>query len=526
MSLELFSNVDMDPYLDGSAFTANIYPGWLLSGDIRHQFLYVDKLSLILCGSTRNGPVNGFAFIDPRLVDNTGGNVGNVDLDSIGDRAYFHLGAYDPVADEQKLYRARDNTSTNFEWEEVSLTSPDITVVSDPWPNVGTLNPRNAGPAPLTNGYYTADREWLFFPDWQGGQGFCHMQSVRAGGSAFTNVFCQVDLATGFATPVPENPAYYTTSPSIYQGPELFNRVVTFAYLQFVPDSDSRGVSPKGRIMMTSLSNNGVTSAREIHFKVVEFNPEGVVGTPNRIHWRERQLSRFIVNMSSGFLAGTNRAPATSNAQQSFKFDTRANQWLSIFSVLSPSPTRAAGHVGMMRLKETPAVDILTKPRERFGITTNRVVALRTEARGDLNEVVAGVPITMQCRRVSTKGEILPTTNQPNDVVQLANATAGVGGLTRAAAYPFEIRQDGVPLTETTDYTVDEPNGQVTLIADTTGHVYTADYTHTGNPISPAFGTLLNAAVTTDENGKATFRVQYPDDDTIAGFIDQYDVSD
>ena len=92
--------------------------------------------------------------------------------------------------------------------------------------------------------------------------------------------------------------------------------------------------------------------------------------------------------------------------------------------------------------------------------------------------------------------------------------------------YPFEVLEDGVPLTETTHYTVDEAQGEITFVGSKpedpgSGEVYTINYAHPADPAAPAHGTLVDVTAFTNVDGVAETRVSYPDDADLVGQIDE-----
>jgi hypothetical protein len=98
----------------------------------------------------------------------------------------------------------------------------------------------------------------------------------------------------------------------------------------------------------------------------------------------------------------------------------------------------------------------------------------------------------------------------------------------RNSNFPFDVLKDGVPLTETTHYTVDEALGQISWAGSedppSGSSIYSIDYAHPTVEQSPPFGQLLVATAITDENGEAFTRVRYLDEDLNEGFVDQLTV--
>lgn len=535
MGLGVTRNTDMDAYLDGAAFTANIGITSPLGGR-RAGYCYIDKLSRFLCPykNPSSNSADGFAFFDPALVDNaSGGVVGNTPYNTIGNRSNFCVGAYDPQADDQKLYRWPNSITGSENWIEVSLTAPDLDVTANPFPNAGTENPLGTGPTdPGDVGYYddgAYDAQWLFFPEW--GKAFTFMETVRISASATrTNVPVLIDLATGVAEWVEGIIGYHETTPTEGQGGPLFgSQPVSFKYPQFVPDSQSTGAAPKGRLIITSDFVLAPQSARPGFVKVYDWNPFGVSGTPIRQHLRLRLVSRMTMDLLNGFVADTIGVPASSIGTSHVLFDPRANELVWPATRLTMAATRSAGETCFLRYSIVPVVDSITPPVERFPITTNRIVELRAEARGDLNERIGGIPVTWSASKVSTQGEAFSGLVGTGQTYQLANATAGAGGISRGPLYPLEVRETapspGV-LVEGVDWSIVDATGIVTIITDATGRSFEADYTHLANPVQPAHGTVLTASSSTDEDGRAATRISYPDDDDLVGHIDQYSCTD
>jgi hypothetical protein len=163
----------------------------------------------------------------------------------------------------------------------------------------------------------------------------------------------------------------------------------------------------------------------------------------------------------------------------------------------------------------------ISTPTPIGSIETNRRVPMQVQVTGTLGEQIANAPVVFSLARISSVNEILAVTPTPGETVAVAQPPID----RLALVFDFEVLEGGVPLTETTHYTVNEALGEITFVAPKpeVGMVYTATYAHPAAPATPPHGTLVDSAVTTDIDGFAQARVLYPDDADLIGQVDQLD---
>lgn len=515
MSLGLFQNRDAATYFSSGNFTQPAVEVWPAPGH-----LYLDKLGLVQSRYRPNGssvPVGSCRW-DPLLVNNTGANI----IALAEANTVFKIGDFQPNTGAQRLFSRQQVANSQF--DERSYTSPGLVIGTDVWPNVGHDQPRNAGPVnPADEGFYditSSFNSWVFFPEW----GFAVIGSatIRQGGVTYTEVMGLVDLSTGKATII-DSPISYSTNPvNQFQAGELFGEsLVRFDTYQFLPDDNSTNLAPKGRLFMCSERRlPGGNTARN-YIKFIDWNPLSVSGTPNRIHLRERLITRLEYEENdTGGPPPDNGVP--DNLENRFLFNPRTNRVIAPFmEIVLPAAAPSAWEITVIEYLNQAEVAVITNPAPRTNPTTNRIVIFGTEARGDLNELIAGQGVTWALEAVSTQAEVLPTTPTPGETVQVAN-----GPIDRNASFPFVVYEDGTPLTEGVHYTQTAPDN-INFIGPKPlagGEVYTCDYAHPATPTTPPIGQLLNVSGITDENGEAFTRVKYEDDDADVGFVDKLTV--
>jgi hypothetical protein len=527
MSLGVFQNNNATSYFNDSlgkfAAAVDADCAWLDTSWIgsRNSTVWLDRIGLWQTNYTPVGTREGIIRIDPLLIDNT-----SAGIKKVATSLWFHMGAFTPLAGTQNIYAVA--TTGNLPWQQVDYNDVTTVLDTDVWANVGSQEPRGTGPGVGVTGYYdtNSNTEWIFFEDW--GYALVLNTDVQIDAGLQAQVSALINLSTGFATPI-QMPSLYKTAPANdYQSGELFGEsLVTFDSLQWLPDDDSTAGAPKGQIFMAAYSGLPDT----YHFgKWVEWNPTGALGSPIRTHLRERFISRFQVDpeaVQSSFPGKlSNEIPSSAQAVNRLKINRQTGRPTLLSTLTGGGVASYNGdvyHTAILELTPQAVTSEMTNPAPRQQVTTNRVVIIGSQAVGDLGENVAGQNVTWALQRLATRGEVLPTTPTPGETV-----AADFSPFDRNSNFPFDVYEDGVPLTETTHYTVNEALGQITFVAPKplgSGEVYTIDYAHPTSPQSPAFGTLLTAESITDEDGEAFTRVEWPDEDDDAGFVDKITVT-
>lgn len=509
MSIAVNQSRDLVTYLTTGNFSAGRALNITGEPTPRMGWRYYDRLDVIY--TRMDAPGGGAGILDPLFLDNTNPIFGQFS----GTFGSMVIGQLDRIANTQRAYEF--TVGGNLSLNEVNPIVLAQTIDSDPWPNYGVYSSRVL--APGVPGYYVlTEGTVLFFgDDGQPGsygkalQTWCsctHTDSVT-----YAEVAALVDLETGVAEILPI-PVSYGALTHQFAEPTLFGDVVDFRNCQFVGDDDSTHAAPKGFLVFTSLAVNAGGSNRFCYVKLVEFNPLDAPGTPNRIHLRERLLTRYNVEEGQfgveldGVFAFLNEAPI---------YHSPSRQILHPTSASSVSLPYQADEIGVLNVPITPVLDLLTPPSPRTTVETNSIVIFSSDARGDLNEPISGARVDWTLERVSTVAEVLATTPTPGETVVVDQFP--MDELPREVV----VYEDGTPLVETTNYTVNRTTGQITFVAPKPlagGEVYTADYYHEADPASPPHGRLLNQTGTSDENGELTARIEYEDD---AAVVDQRD---
>jgi hypothetical protein len=538
VSLGVFQNSDITDYMRGGKFATGETGGaatWLSNadqGDTRNGQMWLDRLGLI---QSNFGGLANYARIDPLGIDNSSDAIKR--LPALG--LHLHIGAFVPSTGEQRLFGVTAQGSPGNPWQLVDYNDPTNILDTNIFPNVTQRTNTVAGFTSGDVGWYDTgdDTEWLFFEGWDhdssgnaAGTALITNSTIRDATALYTQITGLVNLTTGFATPLLEMPSLYKTLPdNDGQAGELFGEsVLQFKSIQFVADDDSRANAPKGQIFLSAYFS---TSGR--HYGIwIEWNPSGATGSPLRSHLSERLVSRFTVSLEASNASfpgkSSNEVPSTASGSAAMKINRQTGRPFIVYSEEAGSAadffTNFVFHSTIMEATQEAVTDQVTKPSERQAITTNRIIIIGSEAVGDLGERVAGQDVAWSLARISTRGEVMniPAT-PPTDPYTVDNVP-----IDRNSNFPFDVLKDGVPLTETTHYTVDEALGQISWAGSedppSGSSIYSIDYAHPTVEQSPPFGQLLVATAITDENGEAFTRVRYLDEDLNEGFVDQLTV--
>lgn len=372
-------------------------------------------------------------------------------------------------------------------------------------------------------------------------QTFCRVRSF--GDSVqYEKVLAQIDLNDGLSDIVPElYPTTegfivsYVTAPHQYQGPSRFGNRFTFEHIQFIPDitdAEYNPATPKGVLFFATADDTGgetgtnlrigtlgAGSTCRIYVKYVEWNPDGVVAGPgeiNRVHGRELVFTRYEVLEQSDSSAGGIGTDTVGMGKQYDRetpwFHPPSGQLIHFFRALGGSDHKYVTVPG------TPQLDQISPPTAFGVVETGRTVTFSVDTIGDLGERIPSIDIDWSLERISTFREDLDTVGLP--------ATSTVGQPPIDAGTLVVERDDGtgpVVLTLTTDYTVVESTGVITWQGSHPNLEagYTATYQHATNPTTPAHGNLITTLSTSDLDGQAIARVQYPDDSDLVGQRDR-----
>jgi hypothetical protein len=517
---------DVGLYLLGSAFQPGSHTRLTVhNGETNYiQTVYIDRDDLVIThlSSVENGNLS--ARLDPNLVNNTASNVGiHVSPISGGDQPNFPYFVSDfyPAANTQRLFQSAGGGI----FTEIDINDPTVEVEVDPWPNIqrtisdGISNP-NEGHWVVLNG----SAGWVFFPGIDSAI-VCSARVYIADSDLRNNIIALVTLSTGFAIPLGV-PSRYAAGENEFNRPPAFGETaIEFTGLQFIPDSDSTHAQPKGELLFWSRGIIDTGDFSHCYIKLVDFNPSAVAGLPNRVHLRETLFSRInleldVVPSGGPPLSPLNGLPNPTNGSiihPNIFFTSFGQKRLNI--VGTDGTLITDGHTNMAQFATAAAAAFISTPSQKGEPTTNQRVTVQTEVTGDLGENIANATVDWLNERLSTKGEVLATTPTPGETVTVANDP-----IDRGIEFPFAVKEDGVPLTETTNYTVDEALGEITFVGPKPlagGEVYTCDYAHTAAPATPPHGAVLDTQTVTDINGVTQARISYPDDDTLDEQIDQ-----
>lgn len=514
----------------------------------RPSLMFLDRLGLWQKRLGTGSGDFGWGRIDPLLVDNTSSAVKRISTLTFQGQAQSAFNPSDPSS--QRLFgfnSINDDVWTEFDY----VVDPTNPFTDPPFPNVGPGGPSAASGIGITDpGAYTLSdnrsSNWVIFPGWKNGDPSNVLGTALVAGAtvrdalAVSNVHVPalVNLDTGFATALEGFPSTFQTSPANkFQSGPLFDQPITFfESLQFLADPDSTAAQPKGQIFMSAH-----ISSEPEHFAMWrEWNPENVASQSfPRTHLFTRVVTRFDVvitgdtltvpDVDSNILAGI---PPTTTIELNRLIVNPLNGRPTLLSGVNiPSVGVYTGDPyinGILEATPVPVFDQYSNPRARQQVTTNRVVVIGSDALGDLGEKIEGRDVEWELESISTQNETVDTTLlSPGDpAVALANIPVD-----RNNNFPFELTKGGVPMLETTEFTFVESTGIITFVSpeptETDDFTYKMSYGHPASPdAGTTFGTLLSNFGVTDSRGEVVTRVQYPDDDSLAGFSDQITIKD
>jgi hypothetical protein len=474
---------------------------------------YMARLDRLYAAARNNsGTVIRFGYVDPLLAD------GAYPITNFTQGVAYgapllgaFVGQWNRSADQQRLYTLTATTTAGLLQERDPTTLQIIDV--DPYP---LFRNQCIVVGSTVDGYYQAlAYDYVIFEEQ--GKLYCPHATVRYGGVTYTEVMIEVDLATGLAVPVADIPGKATAAPNAFQEPQLFGDTVDWTRIQFVDDDDSSHISPKGYFVISEEdgqagTGGGGQASERAYLRIVEWNPTGASGTPNRVHKRITLTSRIEFDET---IVGVNFA----SAALVFHPYSERLYWIANNGT---NPLVSGTNVAY-RFSLVPTLSAITAAAPERTPRTAGTTAFFVEALGSLAERIPGVTVQYTLEGAST-------------VLELLDTSAGVGGAAGAVANaPIDddeglevYEDDGVNplalLAETTDYTVNLATGVITGVAPhwkVTSDYY-ASYNHkeATNGVTP-LGTLLLPIVETDNLGKARTRVRYADDDDLVGRYDK-----
>lgn len=454
-----------------------------------------------------SGTVIRLGYVDPLLVDGSFPVTNFTQGVSLTGLTGCVVGQWNRTTDEQKLYTF-DSAAGSGKLQERDPTTLQI-VDADPYPNfrhtctvVGST----------VDGYYVSlCLDYAVFEEQ--GKLYIPHANVRYDGATYTEIAAEVDLATGLAIPWTGIPGKATSSPNTFQEVQIFNDTVDWMRIQFVDDDDSTHLAPKGYFILSEENGQAGTGAggqasERAYVRIVEWNPTGASGTPNRVHKRVTLTSRIEFDET---VVGTN----FNNAALVFHPLSGRLYWIAN-NGFDPSST---GTNVAYRFSTTADLASITAPTPESTPRTAGTTAFFVEALGSLNERIPGVSVQFSLETNSTVLEPLDT-------------SAGVGGAAAPVAnipignVKAVYEDDGFGnLTELellVDYSYDPSTGVFTGVSPHwNGNDYYVSYSHFDDDLSPPLGTLLLPLVTTDSDGKARTRVRYDDDDDLVELHDK-----
>jgi hypothetical protein len=470
------------------------------------KLVYYDRLDRIYCVAKNNpGSLHVWGYCDPIFLDGTkpstnfGMGVGQIEIRSIA------VGEWNRISGVQNIY----GWDTALATGKLQIRDPNSLAIlsSDPFPNIRMEDQVRA---PTTDGYYYMfTREVMIFET--PGYLICPEARLRYDGVTYNNISIQVDLATGYGTPIEGLFGEAAAVPTDFQEPEVYGDSFFWGYSQFVPDDDSTAISPKGYLWWSTrgdVTGAGVSATAYGLARKIEWNPDGVTGTPSRVHKRvlfttRVELDETAIGSGASWAAHplvihplTGRLLLVINY---FNDPTVANSQILVH--YSPQPGFA---------EVTPAAP--TK-RPQVGGTT----PFACETIGSLGEAIAGVDVDWILERVAEVDE------------RFEGSVVGVGGTYTLDEGPADSGTivviedpDGAATVLATpgDYTINGPRTQITGAGgkwDIT-KTYAVAYEHKATPLSPSHGTLLVASSASDANGQAFTRVLRPDTDFDGGW--------
>ena len=352
----------------------------------------------------------------------------------------------------------------------------------------------------------------------------CPAPIGTGGANDCDNALVWLDLNTGLVDGrMPTTPGLVAGSGANSEAP-IAGQEFHWQVKQYIPDIDATFAIPKGELLLVSdldgIPADPLNFPESVFLKIIDFNPFGVSpsgGAPPRTHERIRLQSSCDFNTNPMFdVAG---AGAAQIDNLSLHFHPPSLRFFMVLSVTAPTVPNVADEafIGYWLRAIDPA--IVTSPVAIDVARTNDVVEFESFVTGILAEPVAGAEVDWTLERVSTVNEPLDTTFPGS--TNVANPPIDQG-LTLALEGTLVIEADGTPLVRGVDYNVVLASGLVSWITDQSGATtVVAKYEHRETPVTPPHGTLLTNLSVSEQDGRVTTQVLYPDDDDLVGQLDQ-----
>jgi hypothetical protein len=329
-----------------------------------------------------------------------------------------------------------------------------------------------------------------------------------------------INISSGLATPGGLVGLYgrADASPHAYEEPEVHGDTFNWQFAQFVPDDDSSAIDPKGFFWWTAPGRQvgGAANANQyVWVRKVEWNPNGVTGTPNRVH------GRIILTSRCEFDETVPDSPTGyQHTGRPFLYHGPSDQIYTMGGQFD-NPTDVDGKI-LYKFATVPDVASITSASWTKLPQTAATVPFFVEVLGSLGEPIAGVDVSWTLERVSEVDE------------RFDGSVVGVGGTHTLDEGPADSGTivvvedpDGTPVTLTAGvhYNITGGGGGTGVqgIGPTYWQAldYAVFYEHKGTVLSPSHGTLLETSSQSDVNGQAICRARYPDDDDLVGAYDQ-----
>ncbi len=511
--------------------------------------MYCVNRNRYFCNGFQSGGVNGNFSIEPNFLDQSASNYLRPPSspESDGD-AFMCMGQPDLQTLAQTMYCGRNaDVVRRLNVDTLSQTQPAFTGANGDFViNTGGIAAATPG------GWVSFENIGIFFEGLTDGipgvtplvganvypQGL-FLSQVHDGTPLSDSVrrfgwpaWIDIDLRRAVAV-VPDIASRVTTTVTepFYETP-IDGDTFDWAFAQYIPDTDATLATPKGLLLQHNRSEipiiAGGVGVLRTYVRFTDFNPFGVasaVGVPTRTNGRIRLNSRCLANVGPHFdLAG--QATLQNPTGIHIFFDSKNGRFVQFMGTLAAGtvgdPNRCT--VGFFLPVADPV--IITQPIAREVSRTNDIIDYDSAVLGDLGERINGQIIDWTLTRRSTELEVLDASTFPGTST-VVNAPIDES-VPAANEGTLSVIADGVPLVETTDYTVVLSTGVITWVTDQSGAtVVTATYEHRLTPAAPpndaTHGTLLADTSISDENGVVTTRILVPDDDDLVGTIDDLD---
>lgn len=520
--------------------------GWALYLTARDRYYACLRLESTLHDSP------GVIYLDPSLVSSSPPQ-SNFSAPGIGgpraNRAV--AGQFDPSTGAQKLYVCRDSTdpwhAVNLDTCEVALTPAFTGANGDHTFNSGGIV------ASIPGGWLAPASKGLFFEGltqgvpgetdavgvgaYPGGLYWTRVSAATlASGRSLSACWVWIDPLTrrvvgrpGGGIGASDLPTAFPARADAAGGEQTEAPIALDEFewnlVQFVPDPDASYSAPKGELLFIShqeIPARVSTMPGDVGFlyvRFIELNPFGVssaAGIPTRTHGRIRFQSRLGFVLSPQFDLAGQDATNDPRDEHSLVWDPIRRRFAYfLHDRLSAEDPGSVNSTAFGLYARAVQPDILSVPIPQRAPPTNGITDFAVYVSGDIGEPVEGQAIDWTLRRVSTQGELVVVTGGIGTTSNLDQVPADEGSLVLIA--------DGVPLEESTDYTIDEALGVITWLTDQQGAVVLAEYDHRTVPVSPARGTLLASQTTTDALGYARTQVAYADDLSLVAELEQLD---